>query len=767
MSRGLVEIIGYIFAGRRKADGHPPAVEMKHPGGGDVASIYARNPHSSILASVLTSQTGPIAGIKRPVAAPSQDNRASTLTKTVGAGDELRKARETLLGSGAMLAGFYDQATAGYIRGLLAMIEAQHCRIAFIGQMNAGKSSLINTFVGSPSLLPTEITPWTTVVTNMYFGIPKQPTGGAVFEFFNQSEWQQLAEGSARVRALTERLMPNLPWEDFYRQVSNMREKAQEKLGPRYSELLGTQHVLPVVTLEVLEKYIAAESPLGDDDGSTAGEYSMITKAAHLYFDIGNFFYPTVVIDTPGINDPFLVRDEITRQNLERANVFVIVVTARQPLSNADIDLLRILRGLRKDNIVIFVNKADELGDGQGHSDAIVDRIRVLLRKEFPGTDIPIVMGSALWAEIAMGDDVEEKRKVAESAGVDAPHAAFDNAAASGFWFSDADYENTRLTDDILMRSHVPDLALAIAEMLRTGPIASGIQYAASVLAAIARSGAARASENAVLAERLAGGGDESLQARVARAAGILAGIEGSIDTMAGDFDTILHKQNAVMLARLSAHVAAHIADARAATPTSGSTTLGGLTVRLRSALELEFLTLFQEALQQVTARSLETEQALRRQVAAAAEALHTVIECPQLPAVKSSPSLAALGEPVATDIGSVMQGQWGAGWLSPTEKADAMRAILTTEFEAIVGRLAQAAEDELHRSCGFMLEQIRMTVLQALRTAIEDQQSLLALAAGSLEAADTMRRRARTERSKADTLGKLAEDLAKAAVTP
>ena len=86
------------------------------------------------------------------------------------------KARETLLACGEELAALSDPATAAYIRRLLAMVEAQHCSIAFIGQMNAGKSSLINAFVGSPKLLPTEITPWTTVVTNLYFGIPKQPT---------------------------------------------------------------------------------------------------------------------------------------------------------------------------------------------------------------------------------------------------------------------------------------------------------------------------------------------------------------------------------------------------------------------------------------------------------------------------------------------------------------------------------------------------------------------------------------------------------------
>src|SRR5262249_55316988 len=150
-------------------------------------------------------------------------------------------------------------------------------------------------------------------------------------------------------------------WATFYRQVGDMREKARQKLGPQFEDLLGSQHSFSHVTPGLLQKYVCAE-PAFEDTGTTeTGQFSVITKAAHLYFDLGGFFYPTLVIDTPGINDPFLVRDEITRQNLERANIFIIVVTARQPLSNADVDLLRILRGLDKDRIIVFVNKIDEV----------------------------------------------------------------------------------------------------------------------------------------------------------------------------------------------------------------------------------------------------------------------------------------------------------------------------------------------------------------------------------------------------------------------
>lgn len=779
MSRGIVEIIGSIFAGRRKIDGGRAAVEIKLPGNTDVAGIYSRDPHASILASVLSNQTDDPA--RQIHVRPPRETHRQSIAKKVGVGDELRKARETVIASGQKLATLCDPGVAGYIDGLVTMVERQHCNIAFIGQMNAGKSSLINAFIGAPKFLPTEITPWTTVVTNLYFGIPKLPVNGALFEFFNQTEWRQLAEGSVRVRSLTERLIPNFPWQDFYRQVGNMREKAEEKLGSRYSELLGSQHAFPIVTGEILEKYIAAESPLGDLDEGTAGEYSMITKAAHIYFDLSSFFYPSVVIDTPGVNDPFLVRDEITRQNLERANIFIIVVTARQPLSNADLDLLRILRGLKKDNIIVFVNKIDELDDFDSSAGILTDRIRGLLKKEFPASEIPVIMGSALWAEVALGDSLGEKRRLADSPALEDVRSPSIGEDASAFWTIEPGVENTMLSDGILMRSGVPDLALAVSELLRVGPIANGIKYAASMLTSVARNTGARSAENAALAgsliaEREQGGAARPAADALRSSQGVAGDIVKTIDTRIEAAETALgdirHACNAAILERLKGKVSECIDALRvqgASRPELSSAALfGPLVVRLRSDLEQEFLSIFQDAIQQITARSEAEETALQADLARAAEALNIGVHYSDLPALKSSPSLTALGEPVASDLGGLLHGQWGVKPLSSPERAEELRSFIGAEFEAIVEKLAKAADDELVRTSVFILDHFRVNVSRALTAVIDERRSMLARLpdeqGGDLE---ELRLWAESERFKAQMLNALAEDFAAAGVAP
>jgi hypothetical protein len=376
-------------------------------------------------------------------------------------------------------------------------------------------------------------------------------------------------------------------------------------------------------------------------------------------------------------------------------------------------------------------------------------------------------MGSALWAEIALGDDIAEKREVAGAAGPDAQPAA-DHIEGRSLWFSDEVIEDDRLTDRLLMRSGVTDLAVAVSEMLRSGTIAASITYAAGVLAGMARNGAVRAAENATVAERLARGESETTAAistRVERAAGILSDIEARIEALADSLDAVLRQHLASFPDRLNATVTTAIADWRAeqnaAPGKQGGARLGALSVRLRSALEKEFLAAFQDILQQTNALCREAERALLGQLATAAEVLQTTFEHPELLSVASSPSLAALGDPVATDLGGLLQGQL-SGTLSSPEKFEAMQSILATEFGAMVEKLSRSAQDELQRSTGFFLDQIGVTVRQALRTTIEDQRRLLALPAAS----DGVHGAAQAEREKAETLAKLSKELAHAAVS-
>jgi hypothetical protein len=316
-------------------------------------------------------------------------------------GGELEVLRRELVACGRELQTARPFRGGSFVDDMLRLLSRLTCRIAVIGQVKAGKSTFINGLVRNPGLLPTDVNPWTTAVTHLHFARGDAPPNiAAEFTFFDSNEWERLARGGGHIRELTQRLVPGFEAELLQKHVDAMRRRSEDRLGATLRTLLGKKHAFPAISTEVLERYVCSGLP--NTGGEHKGIYSDIVKSADLYFSSNDFGFPTTIIDTPGTNDPFLVRDEITRRALESADIYIVVLTARQALSSADVALLRILRGLHKERIAVFVNRVDELGDLVRDVPPIVEHVRSGLSREFPTSEIPVVAGSALWAEIAI-----------------------------------------------------------------------------------------------------------------------------------------------------------------------------------------------------------------------------------------------------------------------------------------------------------------------------------------------------------------------------
>jgi len=333
--------------------------------------------------------------------APDAAGSSARLFATRQIGAELETMRRELVVCGRELQSARPFRGGSFVDDMLRLLARLTCRIAVIGQVKAGKSTFINGLVRSPGLLPTDVNPWTTAVTHLHFARTDAPPNiAAEFSFFDSNEWERLARGGGHIRELTQRLVPGFEPELLQKHVDAMRRRSEERLGSTLRTLLGKKHAFPSITTEVLERYVCSGLP--GTGSEHKGVYSDIVKAADLYFSSNDFGFPTTIIDTPGTNDPFLVRDEITRRALENADIYIVVLTARQALSSADVALLRILRGLHKERICVFINRIDELGDLVREVPAIVKHVQTGLGREFPSSEIPVVAGSALWAELAI-----------------------------------------------------------------------------------------------------------------------------------------------------------------------------------------------------------------------------------------------------------------------------------------------------------------------------------------------------------------------------
>ena len=372
------------------------------------------------------------------------------------------------------------RAPAGDLAQALDSLGRLTSKIAVIGQVKAGKSCFISALIGRPHLLPSDANPWTTVVTSLHFHNRTPPAESAVFTFFNSDEWQRIAQGGGPLRELTERLVPGFDPSLLGAQLDAMRRRAEQRLGQTFSSLLGQRHTYADVDREVLARYVSAGS---NDMDLSSGWYSDITKSADLHFGSPRRGLPLVIVDTPGTNDPLLVRDEITRLNVSSGELFIVMLTAQQPLTAADLSLLRLLRGLRKDQVIVFLNRIDGVPDIAQNVDRIVQHVEEKLASEFPDSRFPIVVGSATWASIALsGSDADvaaalgaEARALAATQRIPVPPDGEVSATAAA-------------RAALLSLSGIPAVAVAIDRLLQRGAAARELERHAQFLFHMARS---------------------------------------------------------------------------------------------------------------------------------------------------------------------------------------------------------------------------------------------------------------------------------------
>ncbi len=604
----------------------------------DVPSPVApRETLSSVLKDVLGEEAA-----DAPADQPYQDDFELTpLPNKLNVGAGLEEAKARALEAADRLIALADADTARAIAAVAGKLEKQTCCVAFAGQVKAGKSSLINVLVEHLDFLPADINPCTAVVTKLNFGVPGKPQSGALFTFFSRDEWRRFSLGG-RTRELTERLFPDFNWQEFQSQVKAMEERAVRKHGPALEGLLGKEHFYGEIRADSLVRYVGAEHPNAESAEERAeGEFSDITRSADIYLDRGAFSFPTIVVDTPGVNDPFLVRDEITRQNLEAADICVVVVTARQPLSAADLNLLRTLRGLKKDRLILFINKIDELQGGEEVLYEIRQRISSTLRQEFPSARIPLIFGSAALAHKAISRDVAGPLGPGE-----ASMPAQDWEAAILQVPSEDEIAEIVEAEATFSRSGLMQLSKAISQMIGAGPAGEMIGWAAHLIEAASRNLIAWLEIKADLLQRL------SLDPQQAERE--LAAIVALRKEFAAKFDAFSEKLHAIHAQKvrfieqtLSSAVEAFIRGALALSPDGDiAAQASQIDVKLRMRLETVFL----DAIEDVR-KSLASEQEILRLELTGLLQAGELSGNPMIilgqPFV-FSPSLAALSEPAA-----------------------------------------------------------------------------------------------------------------------
>ena len=307
------------------------------------------------------------------------------------------------------------------LAALRAQLAAFEPSVTLLGQVKSGKTTLVNAMAGWADLLPSDVTPWTSVVTSLHLRPKGHPTAlqtSASFRFMTAEEWDRLLNKGGRIGEMAGRAGADSELQKIQSQITEMRRRAETRLGRKFELLMGQSHDYGYFDKNLIERYICLGDGFdledGDPDATDAqGRFADITRSADLYLGAENLPCALCLRDTPGVNDTFMMREQITIQALRDSSLCVVVLSAAQALSSVDLGLIRMLSTLQAEQAVIFVNRIDELADPATQIPEIEASLRATLKTALRDgqSDAPmlpkILFGSAYWAARVLTGETE------------------------------------------------------------------------------------------------------------------------------------------------------------------------------------------------------------------------------------------------------------------------------------------------------------------------------------------------------------------------
>ena len=244
-----------------------------------------------------------------------------------------RKQRLLQLLQRAKEYGWIDDST---LKAEIKRAEEQKLTIGVIGQMKAGKSTFLNSFIFGDTILPAATSPMTASLSYITYGSEKK----LVAEFYTPDEWAEL------------RNTAQLPIEEGQESTAQgSKIKAAQELVAKSGKISQLNSLLGKTkedSFSNLIDYVGAD-----------GKYIAITKAVTLYYPL-EYLKGVEIVDTPGFNDPIVSREERTRQFLKQADVSLLLLYAGRAFDASDRDILfKDVRNCGIGKILVGINKYD------------------------------------------------------------------------------------------------------------------------------------------------------------------------------------------------------------------------------------------------------------------------------------------------------------------------------------------------------------------------------------------------------------------------
>ncbi|WP_297810568.1 dynamin family protein [uncultured Helicobacter sp.] len=214
------------------------------------------------------------------------------------------------------------------LESLLEKLRNQHFSIGITGVLSAGKSTLLNALLGQ-EILGSSTIPETASLTLLKY----DKTPSALVSFWNKAEWKDLK--STMEDSLLREIMANAEFKEFL-----------EKYVQDSTTSLR-------ISLQELPKYTSANHP---------SKLCNLIKETTLFTPLKFLENKVEIVDTPGLDDPIVQREEITKGYILDCDLLIHAMNAAQSATQIDVDfILQTLQNANISRILILLTHADLL----------------------------------------------------------------------------------------------------------------------------------------------------------------------------------------------------------------------------------------------------------------------------------------------------------------------------------------------------------------------------------------------------------------------
>jgi len=195
------------------------------------------------------------------------------------------------------------------LQEIVAYLQSQKFSIGVTGVMNAGKSTLLNALMGE-KILGTSVIPETANLTLIKHSL----TPYAKVVYWNSAQWAHIEESGKNIQAI----------ETFVSETKrHFKEEIQNIILPDSKE--------QIIKVEDLSLYTSA---------SLSNKKCNLVKYVELGSDLHFLQDGIEIVDTPGLDDIVVMREEITKEYLTKCDVLVHLMNVAQSATQKDIEFI-------------------------------------------------------------------------------------------------------------------------------------------------------------------------------------------------------------------------------------------------------------------------------------------------------------------------------------------------------------------------------------------------------------------------------------------